>query len=175
MTRLLNGVISFQRTLRKDVRHAILIIYILIGAFNIDRYSLEFNAEWTELRLDVSLAERELRGVQIWHVWTAGTSTLSEIIASRRQFAISSDLCYSEKLCRTKKLAEHAGPNDVSFHLLVPWRDLPEKLQIPHVLTCANSDWDWACFCGWAKCSAKGWRLATTTTPLPTQRKREPL
>ena len=51
-------MISFRRTLRKDFRHA-------IGALNIDRHSLEFNAEWTELRLDVSLAEREFRDVPI--------------------------------------------------------------------------------------------------------------
>ena len=49
-------MISFKRTLRKDVRYA-------IGALDIDGHSLEFNAEWTELRLDVSLAERELRDV----------------------------------------------------------------------------------------------------------------
>jgi len=42
----------------QDIQHA-------IGALNIDGHSLEFNAEWTELRLDVSLAERELRDVPI--------------------------------------------------------------------------------------------------------------
>jgi hypothetical protein len=55
---LLNGVISFPHTLRKDFRHA-------IRALNIDGHSLEFNAEWTELRLDVFLAEREFRNVPI--------------------------------------------------------------------------------------------------------------